>query len=144
MKTLAAAFCIGWMVVSCAPSTPQARIQKNPSAFEALTKKEQDLVREGKISRGMSKEAVKLAWGNPAQSFEGSRNGRTAERWEYTSTKAVQTQSVYSGYGPYNSLGYSPYSGYGFGWGPEYAYLSYRSASVWFVGDRVDSWERLK
>jgi hypothetical protein len=32
----------------------------------------------------------------------------------------------------------------GFGIGPEIAYVPYRIASVWFVDNRVDAWERAK
>ncbi len=32
----------------------------------------------------------------------------------------------------------------GFGFGPEIAYIPYRVASVWFINNRVDSWERAR
>ena len=43
----------------------------------------------------------------------------------------------FSPYGPYRSQAY-------YGFGPEVAYVPYRIASVWFIENRVDSWERAR
>ena len=92
----------------------------------------------------MSPDAVYLAWGHPARSFQGSRNGKLTERWDYAGTRPVPVANFYGSYGTY---GYGPhghhaYSGVGFG--PEIAYVPYRIASVWFINQRVDSWERAR
>ncbi len=131
---------------SCAPSTPQARIAKSPDKFAALSKKNQDLVQQGLISRGMTPDAVELAWGVPAQRFEGSKHSKSTERWDYAGSRPVYFTNYYGGYG-YGYGGYGPYgrggyTGLGFGFGPEVAYVPYRVASVWFIDRRVDSWER--
>lgn len=129
---------------SCiAPITPQSRIAADPRTYAALSPKEQNLVSQGQISRGMSPNAVFFAWGNPSQRFEGYSDSKKTTRWDYVGTRPVYTTNFDGGYGyyghhgPYNHHGYST-----FGFGPEIAYVPDRYASVWFVNDRVDSWER--
>ncbi|MFD2257564.1 hypothetical protein ACFSSA_12850 [Luteolibacter algae] len=129
------------LMSSCAPSTPESRIYQNPHLYGRLSKKDQDLVSRGEIANGMSKDAVILAWGNPADKVDGFRDGRRMERWDYTGTKPVVTNNVFGGYrsgyyGPYR------YSGFGGGFGPEITYVPYRKSSVWFVNDKVNEWER--
>ena len=142
LATLISALCFA----SCAPSTPLARIEKSPEKFAALSTKDQELVRQGQIARGMTTDAVELAWGKPAQRFEGLKHSKPTERWDYVATTPVYFTGFmggygYSGYGPYGRGGYG---GVGFGLGPEVAYVPYRSASVWFVDHQVDSWERAR
>jgi hypothetical protein len=146
MKKIIAALSAGLLVASCAPSTPQTRIQREPAKYEALTKKQRSLVEQGQISRGMPRDAVYLAWGRPARVFQGSKDGKLTERWDYAGTQPVYHTNFYGSYGsycgPWRGRGY--YSGYGFGFGPEVAYIPYRIASVWFVDGLVDSWERAR
>ncbi|MFT4176868.1 MAG: hypothetical protein QM627_09450 [Luteolibacter sp.] len=125
--------------VSCAPSTPETRIQQNPEKFERLTTRHKELVRQGNISRGMSSEAVELAWGYPDRRSEGYRNGKFAQRWDYESSRPVYTTGFYGGFG-YGWGRYYP----SFALGPDIAYVPYTRASVWFIGNKVDAWERLK
>jgi len=124
---------------SCAPSTPQARIAQNPSLFEAQPAKHRPLIERGEIARGMSKDAVFLAWGDPAGRFEGSRDGRISERWDYTGSQAVHTTSAFGGFGR-SSRHWNRY----YGFGPEVVFIPYHRASVWFLGGNVDAWERLR
>jgi hypothetical protein len=148
MKRILASILAGLVFSSCAPSTPQTRIAKNPEQFAALSKKEQSLVEQGQIRRGMSSEAVMLAWGPPDQSFEGSRDSKPSERWDYFDARPIYSSNYYGGFGygfgGYGPYGYPAYSGVGFAVGPDVAYVPYREASVWFVNHRVDSWERLR
>ena len=143
MKKIITALLAGIVFSSCAPMTPQARIAENPEKFAALGKKEQGLVQQGQIARGMSPDAVLLAWGAPGRRFEGYKNSKTTERWDYIGSRPVYSSFYYGGfgYGPYGRWGYS---GLGFGAGPEVVYVPYRLASVWFINNRVDSWERAR
>lgn len=127
---------------SCAPSTPQTRIAANPALFEAQPAKHRPLIEQGELQRGMSKDAVQLAWGAPQSSFEGSRDGKTAERWDYTGSRPVHTSGFHGGYG-FNRRLRHPYADF-YGFGPEVIHVPYRRASVWFVSGRVDGWERLR
>ncbi len=135
------------LLASCMPTTPQSRISDNPRKFFALSAKHQMLVRQGEIASGMPRAAVELAWGEPSRRFQGATSRHASERWDYTETKPVYSNSFYGGlnsYSPYGRHGRDRYSGLGFGIGPEISYQPAQVASVWFVGNRVDSWERLR
>lgn len=144
MKKVLILLAIPLLAASCVPSTPEARIQQSPEKFSALSTAHRDLVRQGQITRGMNRDAVFLAWGDPSRSFQGSRNGKNTERWDYAGSRPVYVNSFYGGYG----YGFSPYGPYRsqayYGFGPEVAYVPYRMASVWFIENRVDSWERAR
>ena len=144
---------VGLGCVSCVPSTPQARIQQSPAMFAALSPKEKQLVQQGELAKGMTQNAVFLAWGPPSMRYEGNQKGQSAMRWDYTAAYPVYTSSYfgaysYGGYGGYGHHGHHsyPYHGYGYGFGfaPEITYAPYRQSSVWFVNNRVDAWERLR
>jgi len=150
MKNFLGVLSAGLVLVSCVPSTPQTRIQQSPQKFSALGEKQQALVQQGQISRGMSRDAVYLAWGASSGIFQGSNNGKPTERWDYAGSRPVYVTNFFGGYG-YGGYGYrggygayGPYGYSGFGIGPEIAFIPYRVASVWFVNGRVDSWERAR
>lgn len=138
---LALAFC-SLAVLSCAPTTPQGRIEKNPEKYESLSSRDKSLVEQGKLRKGMSKDAVLLALGEPEKRFEGYQNGSQTERWDFMKNRPVYSNGFYSGFG----YGYGQYrygrGGFGgFGYSPEIYYVPYRSASVWFKNDLVSAWE---
>lgn len=145
MKRLTAAVLAAALIPACAPSTPQARIAKSPEKFAALPPSEQELVQQGRLARGMSPAAVELAWGPADRVFEGSSRAKPMERWDYLGSRPVTVAPYFGGYG--YGYGYGPYQNYGwFGpaFGPDIAYIPYRSASVRFIDRRVDSWERIR
>lgn len=143
MKMLVFALSACLLSASCAPSTPQARIQRHPEKFDSLTPKQQELVQSGRLERGMSQDAVFLAWGAPSRTFQGSRNNRISERWDYSGSRPIHKNTFHGSYGRFNGScrghGFSS-----FGWGPEIAYIPYHIGSVWFIDNRVDSWERAR
>ncbi len=144
MKMLLSALSAGLMLASCVPSTPQTRIDRNPQVFSSLVDKQKSLVERGELGRGMTRDAVFLAWGPASRIFQGSKNGKSTERWDYAGSHPVYSTNVYGSYG----YGYGPYGhihpAYGFGMGPDIAYIPYRIASVWFVDGHVDAWERVR
>jgi hypothetical protein len=133
---------------SCAPSTPAARIAAQPALFETLPARQQELVSQGRIDKGMGTDAVYLAWGKPSREYEGGENGAATLRWDYNGTTAVYNTGYYGdfgyghGYGRYGRYGRIPY--YGIGVTPEVTYLPYRRATVLFRGGRVSSWEKVR
>ena len=138
MKKYAPLLFSGLLFAACAPETPQTRIAAHPTKFAALPAKHQDLVRHGVIARGMSKDAVVLAWGEPKQTFAGYDRSKRSERWDYDAMRPVYSSTYFGGFG-YGSGFY----GAGLGLGPEVTYIPHRVASVWFLDERVSSWERL-
>jgi hypothetical protein len=140
MKFFLFALAAGLALASCVPSTPQTRIQRYPDKFDALGAEDKSLVQQGTISTGMTADAVYLAWGGPSRVLQGAKNGETTEQWDYAGSRPVYTTSFYGGYGyggcgPYRARGY-------YGFAPEVTYIPYRIATVWFLNNRVDSWER--
>jgi hypothetical protein len=134
---------ISLLLCSCAVSTPQTRIERNPGAFESLSARQQGLVERGLIEDGMPKKGVILALGNPAGRANGYRNGKDFERWTYTRLRPSYHQNFYGSYGYGGGGRHGHYRGYGIGFAPSIEYYPTRSATVWFHGDKVDSWERV-
>lgn len=97
----------------------------------------------------MSPDGVLLAWGFPNQRFEGSKNSKMTERWDYATTVPVYNSTYALGpygarYGRNGPHWLQGCSDFGFVAGPEIDYIPYRVASVWFVDNRLDAWERLR
>ncbi len=132
---------VAFMANSCAPSTPGTRIAKNPALFESLPSNHKQLVQQGEIKKGMHKDGVVLAWGKPDGLTAGSRNGKSFEKWIYTTASPVYTSS----FRHYASYGYGRYGcrgvGYGIGFGPEVYYVRRTAATVEFDhNSRVTEW----
>lgn len=136
-------FCAALLAVSCAPSTPAARISERPMAFEKLSEQHKELVQRGEIAKGMNMSAVALAWGEPSVRVEGIKGNRRMERWEYNGSRSVVTQTFSVGYGR-GYCGPYYYSGLSAGFGPEVVRVPYRKSAVWFINGKVDEWERRK
>ena len=141
MKFLAAPL-LALAFASCVPSTPEARITAQPAMFDSLPTRQQELVKQGRIDKGMGTDAVYLAWGRPAREYEGSEGNVATLRWDYAGSTPVYSNQVY-GYGGYRYGRYGRYGyPYGYGIGQEITYVPYRRASVLFHNGRVASWER--
>ncbi len=152
---------IALLVNSCASNSPAKRIEKNPEVFEKLSSSDKELAQQGKIKRGMHKDAVLIAWGKPSGHSAGSRQGKSFEKWNYTRSTPIYTNS-FGGYGGYGrgyggyGRGYGGYGrsygrrgyrgGYGgFGYGSGIAYIPYTSATVEFdSANRVTDWATKK
>ena len=61
-------------------STPETRSRENPGAFEKLSARQKSTVLQGKVERGMSADAVIIAFGKPTRV---EKAGAT-EHWIYT------------------------------------------------------------
>jgi hypothetical protein len=137
---LAATACL---MISCAASTPQARIARNPALFAALTPAQQDLVSRGRIERGLPKEGVFLAWGRPDRVGEWDRSGSRLERWTYLGLRPVHTYSFGWGIGPGwgGGYGWDPYVDPYFFGGPAVEWVPYPVSRVDFRHGTVADWE---
>jgi hypothetical protein len=135
---LCAATCF---LISCAASTPQTRIAKNPAMFGALTPAQQDLVSRGRIERGLPRDGVFLAWGRPDRVVEWDRSGSRLERWSYFGVQPVHTYSFGWGGGPGWRHGWDPAFDPTFFAGPSVAWVPFPVARVDFRTGRVADWE---
>ena len=92
-------------------STPESRISDHRDLYDSLPARQQQLVAQGQIAGGMSRNAVWLAWGAPEQRVNGYARGNTTENWVYYTTTTYPYGYGY-GYG-YGGFGYGPW-GYGY------------------------------
>jgi hypothetical protein len=85
MKTIpfASVFLIAAGVLLGGCSTPQTRIAHDPTAYAQLSPDQQNLVRTGRISVGMSRDAVRLALGQPDRITLRVRRDHRFEVWHY-------------------------------------------------------------
>lgn len=141
------------MLASCAsPDTPQRRIARNPQQFMTLSARDREMVTNGMIREGMTREGVFLAWGLPAQTSVGRSGGREVEQWIYQSQRPVRVMSTSIGFG--GGWGYGGcgpwgwgYPGGRYGWGgpmmgmgSDVIYMPYTSGVVTFRSGRVTEW----
>jgi hypothetical protein len=88
------------ILVGCA--TTESRISQNPEMYQHLSARDQALVNQGQIRKGMTMEAVWLAWGTPDQKIPDNMGDRPTETWLYL---RYQTPPSYGGpysYGPFD------------------------------------------
>lgn len=132
-------------VVGCQTITsPEHRISQEPALFDELPEKYRELVRSGKVTEGMSVDAVYLAWGRPHEVKESSREGRSLLTWIYFGRESVPVRTVGVSSGYYGRGGYYGNDCWGPSWsvGYDYALRRYVAAKVEFENDRVVYWER--
>lgn len=83
-------------------ATTGGRISRNPQMFQSLSPTDQALVSQGQIRRGMTTDAVWLAWGTPDQKIPDDARGGPTETWMYLD---YETPPSYGGpyyYGPFD------------------------------------------
>jgi hypothetical protein len=73
----------GLMLLTVSSCGVGARIDDRPAAYTALSVDQKKLVRDHKISNGMSEDAVYFAWDEPAIKLITQMNGQNAEVWRY-------------------------------------------------------------
>lgn len=117
---------------------------------ESLSPDQREAVLAGKISEGMTRDAVFLALGRPSAVRKGSTGGKETEVWRYTNLQPIQTSSMFVGpvapiYGVGVGGGYFGPRGarwVGPGWGMGTDYVPVTSALIRFEQGVVVSWER--
>ncbi len=146
MKPLLILPVMALFLASCG-HTVTSRIDKNPEIYQQLSSKHQALVEQGRITRGMSKDAVFLAWGKPASTSKGENKKGLFERWDYTTLEPIYTNSFHGVYGRGfgRGLGYGRHRRGGFGYSTFSSgvhYIPRHSSSVDFRKGRVTDWYR--
>ena len=71
------------LLTGCATSTVQSRKQERAGAFAALSPEFQAPVADGQIRRGMTEDAVYIAWGKPMQILHEENSQGRATTWLY-------------------------------------------------------------
>lgn len=131
-RTLTAALAL-WMASCTSPR--ERRLEENAATLAALPPIEQQLIRQGRISRGMNSQAVFLALGPPNRVSSGAHQNVVAETWIYRGVRAVPNfnnwhHPYYYGRGHHHC---DPF--------PTYNYISYERAIVTFINDLVVAFE---
>ena len=99
MKTLTfPILALAGLIVLGGCSTPEARIQKNPAAFDRCTPEQQDLIKHGQVALGFDEEMVKLALGDPDRITTRTDASGTSEVWHYETYEADNGVILYTGY----------------------------------------------
>ena len=131
------------LLASCS-STPQSRIEKNPTLYNELSKEHQELVRIGQIDEGMTKPAVFLAMGKADRELVAVQKKNRLERWNYNTLQPVYHSGFSLGYG--SGWGRRGYRGnyYGVGYSPSVAYVPTLGTSVYFENNKVTGWEGVR
>ena len=124
-------------IYSCA-TNPVQRIDKYPDKYSNLPPDEQSLVEDGRITEGMSKDAVYLALGKPDDVGFASKGGEEFEIWSYITQSPIVRNRIgfHGGFGGFGHgrFGRSGRFGRfgGFGFGPSVTYVPRRTAIVKF------------
>jgi hypothetical protein len=87
------------ILVGCA--TTQSRISQHPEMYQRLSARDQALVNQGQIRRGMSMDAVWLAWGTPDQKIP-DMGPRSTETWLYLRYQSPPSYGAPYYYGPFD------------------------------------------
>lgn len=128
------------LAVSCSP-TPASRIAENPDQFYRLERDQRELVKEGRIAKGMPPSAVFLAWGKPDGVADGNIKGKQYLRWIYTTLQPVYSPGWGGGYwGPWGRPGWG--RGYYGSYSNDVTYVPVDAGYVLFINGVVDSWEK--
>ncbi|MEM1295985.1 MAG: hypothetical protein AAGH89_11510 [Verrucomicrobiota bacterium] len=134
------------LLVGCSTTSAlEKRISKHPELMAQLSEDHQLLVRQGRVTEGMDRNAVFLSWGPADSVAQGSKNGKSVETWlyggGYTDYNAPRFNIGY-GYGGYGSGG--GHFGYGVNFpigGPDTHYHGDSTARVVFSGGKVTEWQ---
>lgn len=117
-----------WLVTGCATSTIESRRLEREASFSALSPEFQTLVNAGEIRRGMSQDAVYVAWGKPSQILQREDQQGVVTAWLYHGGWMEETR-----YWPRHSR--IPIT--------DYQPRTYVSAEITFVNGAVSSWRTL-
>jgi hypothetical protein len=83
MKMIRLLFFLALPFLFFACSTPETRSKERPDTFSRLSKEDQRLVMRGKITEGLSQDAVYIAMGHPYKKRNGRFQGKNTTSWIY-------------------------------------------------------------
>ena len=130
---------IAGMFVLSGCSTVESRKTERADSFSKLSQSEQQEVMKGRISNGMSEDAVYIALGRPMRKVTGQMNDKVTVTWVYGRLETYTNPAYrYSSYGYYDRR-CSPGPVYV----PEMETRVRDSFLVFFQQGRVTGWQEL-
>lgn len=118
----------GLLLAGCATtSTIASRQQERAAAYAALSPEFKTLVDSGQIRKGMTEDAVYIAWGKPAQTLQKEDQNGAATIWLYEGGWMEETRYWTCRWYPVN----------------DYQPRVYVRAEIVFVDGKVASWRTL-
>lgn len=118
----------GVLLSGCATSNVESRKRERVAGFAALSPEFKELVSDGQIRRGMSEDAVYIAWGKPAQILQREDQDGLATIWVYLGGWMQETRYWY-GNRSFPQTDYQP--------------RTYVRAEITFVNGVVQAWQTL-
>jgi hypothetical protein len=119
---------ISLLLTGCTTSNIDTRRRERPTGFAALSPESKALVSDGQIRRGMSEDAVYIAWGKPAQILQQEDQHGLATIWVYLGGWIQETRYWYPNR-RFPETDYQP--------------RTYVRAEITFVKGAVDNWRTL-
>ncbi len=116
------------LLTGCATSSIESRRRERASGYASLTPEMKTLVDQGQIRRGMTQDAVYIAWGKPSQMLQQEDQRGLVVFWLYHGGWLEETR-----YWTYHSR--APVT--------DYQPRTYVSAEITFLNGVVDSWRTL-
>lgn len=116
------------LLSGCATSSIESRRRERASSYATLSSDLKALVDQGQIRRGMTQDAVYIAWGKPAQVLQQEDQRGLVMFWLYHGGWLEETRY------------WTPYSRVPIN---DYQPRSYVSAEITFVNGLVESWRTL-
>ncbi len=116
------------LLTGCATSSIESRRRERTESFAALSPEFKILVNEGQIRRGMTQDAVYIAWGKPAQILHREDQQGVVTLWLYHGGWLEETR-----YWPHYTR--VPLN--------DYQPRTYVSAEITFVNGVVEAWRTL-
>ena len=116
------------LLSGCATSSIESRRNERASSYATLSPEFKTLVDQGQIRRGMTQDAVYIAWGKPAQILQQEDQRGQVTFWLYHGGW-IESNRYWTRHSYYPVTDYEP--------------RTYVSAEITFMNGVVDSWRTL-
>ena len=95
--TLKIVFLSAMMAMLSACSTPESRINQNPTLFATFPPDAQAKIRKGQIDIGYTRDMVQMALDKPSRTYTRLTDSGMTEVWAYTETYTTTSRQLISG-----------------------------------------------
>jgi hypothetical protein len=118
----------GMLLMGCASSSIESRRRERAAAYAGFPSDVKTLVDQGQVRRGMTQDAVYIAWGKPSQILQQEDQRGMVTFWLYHGGWLEETRY------------WTPHTRFPI---TDYQPRTYVSAEITFVNSIVDSWRTL-